>query len=147
MKRTLLLFCALLTLGGSGAWADGTITISSAEGGWSSNGTYYEYYNSGWSTHWYSNSSALTLTCSPAYYMTQVGVMADAIYTLRLPLGKITGYSISFKLYSGKSTVTLTAADNTTSATNTSKTDAVTLNVTGLSTSETKEVFVWPKAI
>ena len=141
MKKLLLLFCALLCLGGSKAWAaTGSITVLSStqnltQTGSISNGT------STWKEMWQSNTTPkLTLSCTTSYRYIQpsTNTFANTNYALYLPLGyRITSYTITFKSSADGNCTIVGFGEKRTqkaSATSTGKSDEQTLAVSGIAT-------------
>ena len=105
MKKLLLLICALLGLGASGAWAtDGSVTITSNSTLWSANGTFTNISspNAG---SWRSTNGIISVLC-----LNGEAAILDYETKSRLTNGKsflivangdyhITGFSIKFKTY------------------------------------------------
>ena len=89
MKRTLLLLCALMSLGGNRAWA-----TTPATGAYPVEGkTYYLYavQSSGARSYLYSNDGTLTVsqgTCSPTAAYQWTVTVSDGVYTISNVAGK-----------------------------------------------------------
>ena len=135
MKKLLLLFCALLCLGGSRAWANVTRTLyfcSASSAGTSSEFVKsFTYANSGnWSTTATSKTSVpVTLTTSVANKLSgwDGAIRANESFnlTISVPEGyKIASYSFGTQTHKAGAQCTFTAGGNTATATSTSGSNA-----------------------